>query len=436
MCPFFRCCSPVSINNFMANTAKAFSYLTIDYVQSLFSRDSCSATVDIASAYRSISVNPSHWNLQGVRWRVGGEDVFLLDTRLCFGLKCAPFIFYQISVFLVRCLMRRVFFCISNYLDDFLFVDFSFERCQYVQRVFTHLLHFLGFNISWHKCSSSSVVTRYLGIDFDSCLMQLRIPDDKMMKLHRELDFFKNKSRATSNQIQKLCGILAHCSKVVRGGRTFSHRIIALLKNLQGRSRVRLSPCFKADLAWWRSLATFFNGSATMISHNFGDGPAFYTDSSNQGYGLVLGGDWQAGHFVTVEEAQLSENRVGDHRHWVDIVKPLFTVRDDNINFRELVPVWQAVCRFAPAYRDSHLVLFSDNTQVVAMLNSGKISNVSCMCFLREIFWLCVFLDVYLTARHLPGKFNTVADSLSRVNFKEFDQLLVCIPCEKLSSTV
>lgn len=182
-----------------------------------FFRDCFSATIDIASAYRSISVNPSHWNLQGVRWKVGGDDVFLLDTRLCFGLKCAPFIFNQISVFLVRCLMRRGFFGVSNYLDDFLCVDNSFERSQYMQRIFVHLLHFLGFNISWHKCSSPSFITRYLGIEFDSHLMQLGILEDKLAKLYKELEFFRNRSRATCNQIQRLCGILSHCAKVIRG---------------------------------------------------------------------------------------------------------------------------------------------------------------------------------------------------------------------------
>lgn len=132
-----------------------------------------------------------------------GKQTFLLDTRLCFGLKCTPFIFNQISVFLVRCMVRRGFVSLSNYLEDFLCVDSSFEKCQYMQRVFIHLLQYLGFNISWQKCSSPSRCTRYLGIIFDSERMQLRIPDDKMSKLYQEISFFENKSRATCNQIQK-----------------------------------------------------------------------------------------------------------------------------------------------------------------------------------------------------------------------------------------
>lgn len=173
---------------------------------------------------------------------------------------------------------------------------------------------------------------------------------------------------------------------------------------------------------WWQSLSSFFNGSATMISFNFGEGPVFVTDSSNQGYGLVLDTDWQAGSFV--ESCPLDETGAFVHGHWLDVVKPLVVSEDDNINFRELIPVWQALLRFAPRYRNCHLVLNSDNTQVIAMINSGKSVNVSCMCLLTEIFWICVFFNVYVTARYIPGDLNIIADSLSWVGLNKVQAVL------------
>lgn len=197
--PITDCSQPYvySINNFMNRTAGKFSFVTVDYVQSLFFRDCFAATIDIASAYRSISVNPSHWELQGIRWQINGRMSYLMDTRLCFGLSCAPFIFNQISVFLVRCMRRRGFYAISNYLDDFSCIGSTFSEYQYAQIVFIHLLQFLGFSIPWCKCSSPSRITRYVGIDFDSHLMQLRLPKDKLDRLYRDLKFFEGKSRAT-----------------------------------------------------------------------------------------------------------------------------------------------------------------------------------------------------------------------------------------------
>lgn len=56
-----------------------------------------------------------------------------------------------------------------------------------MQSILIHLLQFLGFEISWQKCASPTMCTRIL---FDSERMQLRIPEDKLAKLFREIDFF------------------------------------------------------------------------------------------------------------------------------------------------------------------------------------------------------------------------------------------------------
>ena len=47
--------------------------------------------------------------------------------------------------------------------------------------------------------------------------MTLSLPDDKLDKLFVELQSFEGKTRATKRQLQKLCGVLAHVSEVVRG---------------------------------------------------------------------------------------------------------------------------------------------------------------------------------------------------------------------------
>lgn len=84
-------------------------------------------------------------------------------------------------------MQRRGFTRIANYLDDFICVGDTREECGLMQRVLIHLLHGLGFIVAWHKCSSPNQVTCYLGIDFDSVLMQLRMPLDKMGKMYHEL---------------------------------------------------------------------------------------------------------------------------------------------------------------------------------------------------------------------------------------------------------
>lgn len=97
-------------------------------------------------------------------------------------------------------------------------------------------------------------------------------------------------------------------------------------------------------------MSIFFNGVATMILYNYGEGPVFFTDASNLGYGLVLDKDWQAGSFVEkTSMVPLAFSDTVNHGHWYDVVKPLVSPDDVNINFCELVPVWLGLVRFAPA---------------------------------------------------------------------------------------
>lgn len=118
------------------------------------------------------------------------------------------------------------------------------------------------------------------------------------------------------------------------------------------------------------------------------------------------------------------------HEHWKNVSKPLVVESNDNINLLELIPVWQAILRFGPKYKSCHLVLRTDNTQVISMVNCGRSSNTSCMCLIRKIFWLCIFYDIYLTARYLAGCDNQIADLLSRIDDQSLpavvDSCLLC----------
>ena len=412
--PITDCKRPIgeSINNFMNTTALDFSYKSVDDVADNMSQYCYMATVDISSAYRSISVNPDHWTYQGVMWNVLEEDEHLVDTRLCFGLKCAPFIFTQVSNFITSTMSKLGYKYVVNYLDDFIVFGNTHEECQTAQTTLITLLGQLGFQVSWKKCSSPSQCTRYLGILFDSVNMRLLLPEDKLSKLANELRFFEGKVRATKRQLQRLCGILSYTSKVIKGARTFSRRVIDLLKALpDGNIRIKLSAEFHSDLEWWRRWSPHFNGSAYIIDRNWGDGPTMYSDASLSGYGVVFDDDWIGGFFNSAKLPNFTCQSCPEF-HWfnLDVPEPY------NINYLELIPVYLAIMLLAPTCRDRHIVCYTDNTQVVAMINKGTSANDSAMILLRELFWMCVIFNLYITARHIPGKLNVCADYISRIS--------------------
>ena len=416
--PITDCKRPIgfSINNHMNETFRHFSYTTVDQVAERMTQGCYMASVDIASAYRSIAIDPEHWKYQAINWPVDDISCDLFDTHMSFGLRCAPYSFTMISDFITRTMDKLGYHYVVNYLDDFLIYGDTFQECQEGQTVLIHLLGQLGFRVSWKKCSSPSTFIKYLGINFNSVTMELSLPEDKLRKLHQEMEFFDNRTRATKKQIQRLCGILSHSSKVIKGGRTFSRRVIDLLKSLpEGNPRIRLTSEFRKDLQWWRDFAKDFNGKEKVILEQLSYSQSLFTDSCLQGYGLVLGNDWQAGYFSSDIDLKPDQEDTLEsiHKHWVNVDVP----DHSNINFLELVPVMQALERFHKLWSDRHIVLYSDNTQVVAMINKGTSANVHCMSYIRHMFWICAKNNIHITARHIPGESNFLPDLLSRVYF-------------------
>lgn len=234
--PITDCRRPLgsSINNYMDSTCHTFKHKTLDLLCDQLSRGDFMCCTDIKAAYRSSSIFPEHRKFQGFKWTcVEGRAAYYYDTRLSFGLKCAPFIFNEISDFIVQSMYRRGYDKVVNYLDDyFCWGSTFFQECANTQNALIQLLGQLGFRIAWNKCSSPSTTCTYLGIEIDSRKMTMRLPREKMCRLMHELDFFKDRSRATLKQLQRLCGVLSYASRVVRGGRTFSRRVIDLLKGL------------------------------------------------------------------------------------------------------------------------------------------------------------------------------------------------------------
>lgn len=153
-------------------------------------------TVDISSAYRSVLVHPSPWKYLGLRWTIQGTTKLYTDTQICFGRKCAPFYFFLYQCFVVQCMHVRGYHKVYCYLDDFILVADSLEKCQKAQLVLIKLMGELGLYTNWKKCSSPSTTCKYLGVEIDSDTMKLRLPIEKLEKLHHELKLFESRRRA------------------------------------------------------------------------------------------------------------------------------------------------------------------------------------------------------------------------------------------------
>ena len=409
-----------SINCFMKETFSSFSYKTMDDVCKLMSPNCFCGVTDISAAYRSVPIRPADRTIQGLSWEIHGKQRFLVDNFLSFGTRVAPYIFSRLTDAIAR-YMIKCGFKVVNYLDDFINVGASLEECKSGQLALHTLLIRLGFSIAYNKVVTPNQCVVYLGVEINSVTWQLRLPQEKLSKLKSELVFFSGRSHASKKQLQRLCGILGHCSTLVRGGRTFSHRVISLLKLFRdGKRRVRLSKGFQMDLRWWNSFASWFNGEARII-HDVMPGFTLTTDSSMEGFGAVSGVDWLAGSW----DYDLS-SRCDMHDH----LQPApSTALPRNINVLELYPVLLSLIRWGHLWRDRKVLCLSDNTQVVRAISTGRSANDSSMQMLRNIFWLCVKYNCHLVSEYVPGVDNVVPDYLSRMLSKHASSLPFYMCC-------
>ena len=269
-----------------------------------------------------------------------------------------------------------------NYLDDFCIVSTSQDQGREDQSHLIWILRHLGFDISFKKLTDPAQVNRFLGIEIDSVDMCVRLPEDKLERMQETVNSYKAREWATKKELDQLAGLLAHCSTVLRDGRTFSHRIYDLCATEKGSyAKIGLEEEFKKDIDWWCQFSVSFNGSAKIIStksRTF----SLYSDSSFWGYAAYHGGDW-----ITVpwDTTDAWVEKLGHH-----YVEPREDCAGQNINVLELFPILEACIKWGCLWKDSVLCAVTDNTQVMWALRTGRSANKVSMDWLREIFWCSI----------------------------------------------
>ena len=300
-----------------------------------------------------------------------------------------------------------------NYLDDFIIIDSSYDKTIKAQNFLIFTLRKLGFYISWSKITSPTQYCRFLGIDIDSLEGKLYLPQEKITKFRRELMFWQNKRTSTKLQMQRLCGILNFCCKVIRGGRVYMYHMIQLLKLFNNSRRITLPSSFHDDLSWWNTFAEKFNGCADFFDP-VDNSIDLYTDACLRGLAAVCNGDFYQAKVTSHSCDDVYYYATSDNSYSVLVPEE----HVGNINVLELIAVLLSIDRWKSFFNNTRIVAHCDNLQVCYNLAKDKTRNNLANTCLRHIFWLCVDINAYISPVYLPSYYNVDADYLSRcVNF-------------------
>lgn len=114
------------------------------------------------------------------------------------------------------------------------------------------------------------------------------------------------------------------------------------------------------------------------------------TDASDEGWGVQLSDFHHSGKWTD------------DQLRW-------------HINRKELFTIYIALVEFQDILKDQSVMIQSDNRTVVSYLrNQGGTRSVLLMEMTRKILLFAKVHDITVQSYYLPGRYNSVADSLSR----------------------
>jgi hypothetical protein len=397
----------ISVNDFIPQEFSSVQYMHFDeavtMVQNL-GRNALLAKTDIQSAFRLLPINPSDYDLLGIKHR--GKYYF--DKCLPFGASISCATFEKFSSFLEWCTKEKSGSNnVKHYLDDFLFGGRSKTlECKNLLADFVKLCDELCVPLAVKKTVQPTTVIVFLGLTLDTNRMEIRIPLSKIDELREKIHAMISKKKTTLRNVQSLIGSLSFACKAIPVGRPFLRRLIDLTagKTPEQHHHLRVSNDIKDDLSTWLLFLSNFNGVSVIhekVWQNNEDLQLF-TDSSSQGFGIYFNGSWTNGP-------------------WPDKWVQAGVVRD--IVVLEIFPIVAAVFLW-PAKLENRKVIFRcDNMSVCHIINSMTCKSKIIMNFVRKFVLQCLKHNIWFKCKHIPGINNSIADSLSRFDFQRFRQL-------------
>ena len=165
------------------------------------------AKMDIRSAYLIVPVHPCDRTLLGMHW----EDKIYVNAALPFGLRSAPKIFNAIADALQWIARRHGVSHLWHYLDDFITCGLAdSDECGLNLQLLLDICRMLGIPIVEEKLEGSTTLLVFLGILIDTIKGELRLPIEKLIRLHQQVESWLVKKRCTKKELLSIAGQLQH----------------------------------------------------------------------------------------------------------------------------------------------------------------------------------------------------------------------------------
>ena len=323
------------------------------------------AKFDLKAVYRQVPIHPDDRWMLGMEW----NGQLFIDTAVPFGIRSAPMIFNALAEALAYMIRQKGVKGLDHYLDDFSIVgDPKSHECGRSLKTALDTCEETGFAVKVEKTVGPVTKIILLGVELDSELLQLRLPQEKLDKLRELVAKWRKRRGCTKRELQSLAGHLNHACKVIRPGRRFLRGIFGLLSKFHKQDHmIRLNTAFRAHLEWWHVFASSWNGVSSMRDTTL-QSPSIeiWSDAS---------GEWGCGAWWGCNWFQVQWN------DW-----PVFS--NASIAAKELLPIIVAVAMWGPQWVGSSVLCHCDNEGVVAVVKGRYCKDPTLAHMLRCLFFL------------------------------------------------
>lgn len=356
----------------------------------LMLQDYVMATIDLEDAYLLVPIHPSYRKfLRFVR-----KGIVYQFLALPFGLCTAPFIFTKILRPVTTYLRKKGYQSVV-YLDDFLLLSPTTNRCRANIQAHLDLLTFLGFVINFEKSVLSPTTNiKYLGFLFNSKLQTLAIPEKRRSKLLELVLNFSQKRHCSIKDFASFIGSLVSVGPAVRYGLLYTKQFerekflaLASADNVYS-ARMEIPRYLKIDFDWWLNVLADPRQANPICTGSFAR--EIFSDASRTGWG-----------------ASCSSRHT--HGWWSQDEKSL------HINALELKAAFYALKCFATDLHDCEVLLRVDNTTALSYLNRyGSVKYPHLSSIARDIWQWCETKNIVLFSSYIASAENIDADRESR----------------------
>ena len=375
------------LNKFIAN--EHFQMENLTCMKHLLNVNKYMVKLDLKDAYLTVGVHPESQKFLLFVW-LGQTYQFL---ALPFGLNTAPRIFTKLLKPVVAYLRTRNIRLLI-YLDDILIIGSSVQILREHTALVIELLQNLGFIINYEKSLlTPTPVLEFLGFLINSKTMKFYLPQTKVAKV---LDLCKSllkENPISLHLLAQLQGFLESCRPAVwLAPLHFRHLQSCLIQQValnkgSYQGTVLLDPQAREDLQWWITNIKRVNGSPI---HPPATEMVITSDASKMGWGATFGNLSTNGRWSKQES-------------------------DLHINVLELKATFLAIQAFLKNQSNLAVKLRLDNTTAVTYVNNqGGTRSPSLTLLTLELWNWCLQRNILITAEHLPGVSNVLADRESR----------------------